>query len=205
MICAIYSNSTLSSFPCVMACAAIITVIAYAPIKAKDFCGIYTAFLISSMLLSGGTMLFTSEKTYYRIILCMIGVSCLLFFALTSLRSRIYSRHMACEIVYKSYKTSLIGFYDSGNRLFASGGDLRVIIADESVLKMLFDKSTTASNLKEWADNVTEIPFCSAVSGSLVGFTIDYAIVDSKKYTDVFLAVSKVPVRDKLILHSTML
>lgn len=195
----------LSSRAGVFTVAAAITAIAYFPFRFREFLSLYTVYIISSMLLAGGVELFLCEGGNYSSVLCMTGTACLLFYMLSSLRDRIFSRHMQCLLVYKNYKTELTGFYDSGNRLFASGGDKRVIIADESILSDMFCKNANAKNLSEWVENVTQIPFNGASGGVMNGFLLDYAVVDGKIYNDVFLAVSNNKLKDSLVLHSTMI
>ncbi len=205
VMCTFYCFSFLSSRAYVFTVAAIITAIAYFPFRFREFLSLYAVYLISSMLLGGGIEFFLFESGNFSSVLCMTGIACLLFYMLSSLRDRIFSRHMPCLLVYRNYKAELTGFYDSGNRLFASGGDTRVIIADESVLSLMFSKNANAKNLSEWVEKVTTIPFSGASGGVMSGFLLDYAVVDGKIYNDVFLAISNNKLKDSLVLHSTMI
>ena len=205
VLCCFDSFAFLSCRTAVFIAAAIITAIAYFPFRPREFLSLYTMYLISSMLLCGGTELLVTGSGHLSFLLCMTGIAGILFYMLSSLRGHIFARHMACRLVYKGYSAELTGFYDSGNRLFSSGGDRRVIIADESVLKLMFCKNANAGNISEWVDNISEVRFCSAAGGVMRGFMLDYAVVDSKVYNDVFLAISNNNLKDSLVLHSTMI
>ena len=205
VMCAFENLSFLSTRVGIFIAAAVITAIAYFPFKFREFLSLYTVYIISSMLLGGGVTFFLYEGGSFSSILCMLGITSLLFYMLSSLRDRIFSKHMSCTLVYKNYSADITGFYDSGNRLFAYGGDTRVIIADESVLSVMFCKNTTAENLSEWVGKTTKIPFCGASDGIMNGFLLDYAVVEGRIYNDVFLAISNNKLKDSLILHSTMI
>lgn len=205
VLCCFDSLAFLSGRTAVFLSSAVITAVAYFPFRISEFLSLYMMFLMSSMLLCGGTELLITGRGHLSVLLCMSGVTGVLFYTLSSLRGHIFARHMACRLVYKGYSAELTGFYDSGNRLFCSGGDRRVIIADESVLKLMFCKNANAGNISEWVDSIKEVQFSGAAGGVMRGFMLDYAVVDSKIYNDVFLAISNNTLKDSLVLHSTML
>ncbi len=165
-----------------------------------------TIFLfLSSMILSGAAELLES-RGMIKTVSVLFGVSCICVSLLSCIRSKIYAKHIPCELSFRGRRERFLAFYDSGNRLFSQDGERMVIVADECVLRRLVAKDCTRDNLTEWVERelIIEIPFSACQNGVMQGIALDYAKVGEQKYDDVILAISQNELKDKVILHSIM-
>ncbi len=165
-----------------------------------------TAMLfLCSMLLSGGAELI-AVNGMLKTIPVIFAISCIAVSALSVIRSKIYAKHLPCELGFMGKKVRFLGFYDSGNQLFSKTGEKIVIVGDERVLKKLLTNDANLNNFTEWIDQDrhAEVPFRGASGGVMRGIVLDYVKVDERKYDDVILAVSENELKDKLVLHSIM-
>lgn len=158
--------------------------------------------VLSSMLLSGGAQLLAASGGV-RLCAALFGICCITLCALSMLRGRIFARYMPCVLCLGKKRICVCGFYDSGNKLY-SGGDRRVIVADERLFARLFGTGVTAANLCEFADT-EEIAYDGVCGGKLVGVRLDRVFVGGRRYDDVVLALSQKKIADRIVLHSTMI
>ncbi len=195
----------LEGIVCKVLCALLMVTAAYIPTKPRSLFRATAMLFMSSMLLAGGAEL-VGAKSLFRILLAIFGTACLAVCALSLVRSRIYAKYMPCTLCLFGKKLHMIGFYDSGNRLFLKNNERAVIVCDERVLKKLVAEEANAKNLYEWinSDRFAVVPFSGAAGGTMQGIVLDYATVGTKRYDDVVLAVSESALQDKLILHSIM-
>lgn len=198
--------SFLGSTPAKLAAGVIIAAAAYLPAGFFEIIRAACVFIISSMLLCGGTELIWKRNGQTTLILTLLGIAALTICALAALRSGIYARHMSCVLCYKNKKIHTYGFYDSGNRLIAGENGCRVIVADSSILQKLFGDGACIANISEWTDasELLHIPFGGAAGGILLGLRLDAAIVGGRRYDDVILGIAQNHLEEKIVLHSTM-
>lgn len=159
-------------------------------------------FVLSSMLLSGGAQLLAASGGV-RLYAALFGICCVMLCALSMLRGRIFARYMPCVFCLGKKRICACGFYDSGNKLY-SGGDRRVIVADERLFGRIFGAEVTAANLCEFVDT-EEIAYDGVCGGTLIGVRLDRVIVGGRRYDDVVLALSQKKIEDRIVLHSTMI
>lgn len=184
----------------------IISGVAFFPKKLPEFLKVSTIYIISSMLLSGGVELCIQNKSIVRLILSLLGVSCLLVSFISVFKNKIYAKYLPLEIGYDGKKVRCQGFYDSGNRLMLRDGLYKVIVADLTVIKRLISPSVNYENLVEFipVERLFSVNCTTVESSTLMAFLPDRVMVNGVIYQDVLVAVSKTPIGEEVILHSVM-
>ena len=184
----------------------IISAIAFFPNRLPHFLKSAAIYIISSMLLSGGVMLFLENKSLSRLLLALLGVSCILVSAISVFKNKIYAKYLPLEIRLDGKTVRAQGFYDSGNRLMMQDGLYKVIVADLSLIKKLISPIVNYENLSEFigAERIYTVNCSSVEYATLIAFKPDRILVNGVIYDDVLVAVSKTPISEEVILHSVM-
>ncbi len=184
----------------------IISAIAFLPKKLPEFLKVTAIYILSSMLLSGGVELSLENKSIIRLILALLGVSCLLVSFISVFKTKIYAKYLPLEIRYDGKKVRCQGFYDSGNRLMLRDGLYKVIVADITVIKRLISPLVNYENLTEFipVERIFTVNCTSVESSTFLAFMPDRVLVNGVIYDDVLVAVSKTPLLEEVILHSVM-
>lgn len=202
-VCVLPGFGFLSSLPAKAFAGFLLTAAAYAPVPFRQLARLWVTFIISSMLLCGAADFIIGRTPAAHAFFAVLFCACVLYCLFTVFKNRICSKYLACELCFGGKKVKACGFYDSGNRLGYDHNAMRVIVADESILKQLCGENACLLNLCEWTDTV-ELPFSGAAGGVLTGIRLDYVKVGGSVYRDVILGISAGPLPEKLILHCTM-
>lgn len=174
------------------------------PCSKKDFLRCFSAFYISSFILSGAEYMLlpifgggiVRNGIIYANTYLIIAIALFVgFFAVKTIRRiRTNSGKYNIKVKYKDNTAVLPGILDTGNHLSDPISGRPVIVADETLLHKLFSPGCGICNLNEWIDvtDIRIIPYKTLDSKSVMtGFLAEYVEIGEKKIDGVIIAINK--------------